>query len=154
TAIPVRSACFGAVFGVLGVVGVVVFAASLETLATTPRQYGRAWDFIVRDQGFDPLRPMCDTHTVGLAGDKRDVATVGGIGALAAVCDNDNQLSGRPVTIFGETQIRGAIEPSFIEGRAPRNATEVALGRGTMRALHVDLGDTVTGRTPTGTAVR
>jgi hypothetical protein len=146
TALPVRSACFGAIFGVLGVVAVLIFAASLDTLATTPRLYGRTWDFTVPDTAFNPVQTSCDAHTFG-------VSKIVGIAALAAVCDNDTQLNGRPVTIWGVTPVRGAIDPQIIAGRAPDEANEVALGAKTMHALRVDLGDTIEGRTPQGGTV-
>jgi hypothetical protein len=49
TAVPVRSAIVGAVFGVFGVIAVVVFATSLNRLVTTPRRYGWTWDVAATD---------------------------------------------------------------------------------------------------------
>src|SRR5207248_3005970 len=98
TAVPARSACFGAVVGVLGVVAAVVFAASVDTLVTTPRLSGRTWDFTVRDTTFNPTQSRCDANSLR-------VSDIVGVGAIAAVCDNDNQLSGRPVTIWGVTPV-------------------------------------------------
>src|SRR4029077_13566808 len=43
--VPVRSAIFGAVFGVVGIVVVVMFASSLDRLVATPARYGWTWDF-------------------------------------------------------------------------------------------------------------
>jgi ABC-type lipoprotein release transport system permease subunit len=137
-AVPVRSACFGAVFGVLGVVAVLVFAASLNQLVTTPKQYGSTWDFITADSGFNPATPHCGTENFGMT-------AIAGIGALAAICDNDIQLDGRPVTAWGITPVRGTITPTIINGRAPHNAGEVALGAKTLNALHKHIGESVQG---------
>jgi hypothetical protein len=53
TSIPIRYAYFGAIFGVLGVVAVLVFATSLNHLDTTPRFSGYTWDFSAVDNGSD-----------------------------------------------------------------------------------------------------
>lgn len=144
TAVPVRSACFGATFGVLGIVAVLVFGASLHRLVTTPGQYGRTWDFTVPNSSFNPTTPDCATESFGMT-------KVAGIGALAAICDNDVQLDGRPVTAWGITPVRGTITPTIIKGRAPRSAGEVALGAKTLDALGKHIGEPVHGRNPHGT---
>jgi len=137
-AVPVRSACFGAVLGVVGVVAVFVFAASLDQLATTPKQFGSTWDFSIADSAFTPTQPRCGSQDLGLA-------RVAGIGSIAAVCDNDVQLDGRPLTAWGITPVRGSIEPTIVRGRAPQTASEVALGDKTLNALRKNVGQTVQG---------
>src|SRR5581483_7300781 len=47
TAVPVRSAFFGAAFGVLGVVAILIFSSSLDHLAATPKLYGWTFDAVV-----------------------------------------------------------------------------------------------------------
>jgi ABC-type antimicrobial peptide transport system permease subunit len=140
-AVPVRSAYLGAVFGVLGVTAILVFAASLDHLVATPRLYGSTWDFQAEDTNF---RADCGTNDFGLA-------RVAGVGAVAAVCHNDIQLDGRPVTGWGFTSVRGTIEPEVVAGRAPRGPGEVALGAVTLSALRKTIGDSVQGRGPHGT---
>jgi hypothetical protein len=138
TAVPVRSAYLGATFGVLGLVAVLVFATSLDHLVATPRLYGWNWDFSSSDVNF---QNRCGRADFGLVREP-------GVTSVAAVCTNDVQLGGRPVTGFGFTELRGGIEPDVVAGRAPRNAREVALGSVTLHALGKSVGDTVTGRGP------
>ena len=147
TAVPVRSAYLGAVFGVLGVVAVLVFASSLDHLVATPRLFGSTWDFQARDTNFNPTptNDGCGRNAFGLT-------HVSGVGAVAAVCTNDIQLGGDPVTGWGFTPVRGTIEPEIIAGRTPRTSREVALGSVTLDALGKSVGDTVQGRGPRGTA--
>ena len=52
TAVPVRSAFLGAVFGVVGLTAVLVFASSLGHLDSSPRLYGWTWDFKAPDVTF------------------------------------------------------------------------------------------------------
>jgi ABC-type antimicrobial peptide transport system permease subunit len=147
TAVPVRSAYLGAVFGVLGVTAVLVFAASLDHLVATPRLFGSTWDFQARDTNFNPTSTDdgCGRGAFGLAREP-------GVGAVAAVCTDDIQLSGGPVTGWGFTPVRGTIEPEVVAGRTPRTSGEVALGSVTLDALGKRIGDTVQGRGPNGTA--
>jgi len=141
TAVPVRSAYLGAVFGVLGVTAILVFASSLDHLVATPRLYGSTWDFQTEDTRF---QSTCGNNDFGLA-------RVAGVGAVAAVCHNDIQIDGRPVTGSGFTPVRGSIEPEVVAGRAPRSPGEVALGAVTLRALGKNIGSLVQGRGPHGT---
>jgi ABC-type antimicrobial peptide transport system permease subunit len=143
TAVPVRSAYLGAVFGVLGVTAVLVFASSLDHLGATPRLYGSTWDFEAADTNFTDDPTACNQNDLGLT-------RVAGVGAVGAVCSNDLELGGRPITGWGFTPIRGTIGPEVVTGRAPRAPDEVALGATTLRALGKSLGDTVQARGPNG----
>ena len=146
TAVPVRSAYLGAVFGVVGVIAVLVFASSLGQLVVTPRLYGSTWDFQAADTNFNATvaNDNCGPKDFGLA-------HVSGVGAVAAVCEDDIQLGGHPVTGWAFTPVRGAIEPEIVAGRAPRGPGEVALGSQTLRTLGKGLGDSVLGQGPHGT---
>ena len=132
TSIPIRSAYFGATFGVLGVVAVLVFASSLNHLDTTPRFSGYTWDFSTVDNGSD----TCNANPVG-------ITRALGVTDLAGVCVQDIQLDGEPVSALAFHHIRGTIQPSIVKGRAPNSAHEVALGAKTLDALHKAIGDTV-----------
>jgi len=133
-AVPLRSAFFGAVCGVVAVVGVVVFGASLGSLAGTPRRYGASWDFATSDT---TSNAPCGSGNYGLARQP-------GISGLAEVCSQNVEIDGRPVAALAFTQITGQpFMPEMISGRAPANAHEVALGAKTLHALHKHVGDTV-----------
>jgi ABC-type antimicrobial peptide transport system permease subunit len=139
TAIPVRSAFLGAVFGVVGVTVVLVFASSLTHLSSSPQLYGWTWDFKAPD---DTFSPGCGAKDYGLG-------AVPGVVADAAVCYQTGlPIDGRPTTGWGFTQIHGSIEPEIVAGRAPRGPDEVALGAATLSALHKKVGDDVTVRGP------
>jgi hypothetical protein len=136
--VPVRSAIFGAVFGVLGVVAVLVFASSLDHLVTTPGQYGWTWDFaavIDNPSVFDPNTPL--VHEPGLA-------------AVAKVETANVQLDGRPVTAWAYTSLRGRIAPEIVTGRAPNSPDEIALGTATLDASGKTIGESVHGQGPDG----
>ncbi len=141
TAVPVRSAFLGAMFGVTGVIAVLVFAASLNHVVSTPRLYGWTWDFKAPDDSFTT---PCNRSDFGLG-------AVPGVADVAAVCYQDMQINGRPVVGWGFTQVRGTIDPEVVAGRAPRGPAEVALGAVTLRALDAHIGDVVHGTGPNET---
>ena len=133
-AVPVRSAFVGAIFGVLGVTAVVVFAASLTHLAATPRLYGWTFGFKAPD---DTFRNSCQTS------DDVGVGKVAGVGDVAAVCFAPITVDGRAATGWGVRPIRGTIDFEVLAGRMPRTSSEVDLGTTTLAALHKKIGDLV-----------
>ena len=110
SAVPVRSAYFGAVLGVLGVTAVLVFSASLDQLVTTPTRFGWTWGFATADTNFSNSAQGCGTSDLGLH-------RVEGVAAVAAVCIDGTQVDGRPVIGWGFTRLRGAISPGIVSGR-------------------------------------
>jgi ABC-type lipoprotein release transport system permease subunit len=137
-AVPLRSAFLGAIFGVLGVTAVVVFAAGLHHVSATPRLWGWTWNTAAETQ-----QGACDGNDAGLSRQP-------GVSAVAAVCYSTIDLGGRPTVAWGLTPITGTIGPEIIAGQTPRTPNEVALGAKTMRALHKKIGDTVDARGPHG----
>jgi FtsX-like permease family len=134
SAVPVRSAFFGAMFGVVGLTAVLVFATSLGHLGSSPRLYGWTWDFKAPDNTF--------TTDCGAA-DYR-LSEVPGVAAVTAVCYQLGvQINGRPTTGWGFTPVHGSIDPEIVTGRASSGPSEVALGAATLHALHKKIGDTV-----------
>jgi hypothetical protein len=134
SAVPVRSAMFGAAFGVVGLTALIVFASSLGQLASTPRLYGWTWDFKAPDLTF---MSKCGTDDFGLS-------AVSGVAADAAVCYQTGlPIDGRPTTGWGFTPLHGSIDPEVVAGTVPRGSSEVALGAATLRALGKKIGDTV-----------
>jgi hypothetical protein len=133
TAVPVRSAFVGAIFGVLGMVVVFMFASSLDHLVATPRLYGWTWDFaaVVDDVNvLDPGSPVVRER---------------GLAAVTALDTDNVQLDGRPVIVWGFTSLRGAIRPEIVAGRAPRARDEIALGAVSLQTLGKRIGQTVQG---------
>jgi putative ABC transport system permease protein len=136
-ALPVRSSLVGAAFGALVVVAVMVFAASLHHLVSTPAESGWTWDYIAFDSsartngGGD-----CDPVTT-------KVTEIPGITDVGAICNGSVEVDGRPVTAWGFSNVRGTIDPAVVEGRAPRADDEVTLGADTLAAVHRSIGDVV-----------
>ena len=133
--VPVRSAIFGAAFGILGVVAVLMFTSSLHHVETTPGQYGWTWDFAAVPD--DPSVVDAVVQTQGLA-------------AAAAVLTANVQLDGRPVTAWGFRSLRGTIGPEIVAGRPPNGPDEIALGAASLDELGKRIGDTVHGDGPDG----
>ncbi len=131
TAVPVRSAIFGATVAVAALVAATVFWTSLGRLLETPRLAGFAWNVFVAPN------------------DSKEAARVG------ATLDADPSVAGYSrggyinIRIGGEevfgiiTGGGGPASPVITDGRAPTRPGEIALGAATMRDQHVGLGDTV-----------
>jgi hypothetical protein len=113
TAVPVRSAFLGAASGILGVIGVLVLASSLNHLVTTPRLYGWTWDFSATDTISNAN--SCSRDDFGLLKEP-------GVGAVAAVCYGieNIQVDGHPLNGWSFTSLRGTIAPQVVAGRVPR----------------------------------
>ena len=138
TTVPVRSGMLGAVFGVLGVVAVLMFASSVHSLSATPAHYGWTWDFAA----------VPDAPSVFAAGSP--LLHERGLAAAAEVDTFNMQLDEHPVTGWGFTPVRGTINPEIIRGRTPQGPNEIALGDATLGALGKQIGDTVRGDGPDG----
>jgi hypothetical protein len=137
TKVPVRSAMFGAVVGVVGVVAVMVFAVSLDRVAGNAPRYGWTWGFAaVADQ------PR--------AVDRATVTREPGIAAAAHLTVVGLQVDGRPVTAWAIRPLERRISPEIVTGRAPRTAHELAVGEGTLGELGKGIGDTVRMQGPNG----
>src|SRR5205807_1179038 len=134
TSMPVRSTLVGAIIGLAALVTSFGFAASLGHLLHTPRLVG--WNF---------------SGTIGDDFDGEDAARVApilqkdrDIAEFSAGGGSTVQIRGRPLNILGEDQLKGAIEPIIVEGRAPKAVDELALGTRALRAIHARVGDVVT----------
>ncbi len=136
-ALPVRSSLVGATFGVLVVVAVLVFSAGLRNLVDTPARYGWTWDLVGYDSNADaPPGRDCGPVNTSLTDDPK-------FSAVATVCTSYIEIAGRGVTGWGFGDITGSVRPEIVEGRAPRNIHEVALGADTLAAAHRSIGDRV-----------
>ena len=135
-ALPVRSSLIGATFGILVVIAVLVFSASLDHLVSTPSAYGWTWDTTVGDTQAQQTGSDCSPITTRLASERV-------VSAVASICSSSVEIEGRPVPGWGFGQIRGRIEPRLADGRAPATTTEVALGADTLAAAGRSVGDRV-----------
>ena len=142
SAVPVRSAFGGAVFGVAGITIALVFAASLSHLVETPHLYGWTWDVKAE---VPTANPCVDAKDYGLG-------QAAGVDAVGVVCTtfNDFELDGRALTGWGFRSLHGTIEPEIVAGRAPSGPREMAIGSVTMNAIGKNIGDTVTAHGPKG----
>ncbi len=135
SAVPIRSAFAGAVAGIAGITAVLVFAAGLGHLESTPKLYG--WTFDVKTEvGTKPGVPCADRDDHGLA-------DAPGVAAISVACVQGVEVDGHPVSAWAIQSLRGAIGPEVVAGRAPRSASEIALGSVTLDATKKRLGDTV-----------
>ena len=129
TAVPVRSAIFGATLGVAALTASLVFAASLGHLLDTPRLSGFTWD--------------------------ADMVVGGQQAKAAAALRADPKIAGYtrggffnvrigPVKLIALVLSRPGPARAVIPGGVPPAAgDEVALGASTMRAAHTAIGRTV-----------
>jgi ABC-type lipoprotein release transport system permease subunit len=135
-ALPVRSSLVGAMFGILVIVAVLVFSASLQHLVSTPGAYGWTWDTTAGDLSIKAPDNDCGPIKTVLV-DEPVVSDV------AAVCTSAVTIDGRPIAAWGFQRLRGEIDPLIVEGRAPRARDEVALGRETLDLAGVEVGDRI-----------
>ncbi|MEX1008510.1 MAG: hypothetical protein WD271_11770, partial [Acidimicrobiia bacterium] len=129
TAVPVRAALLGTAAGVLGVTAALVFATSLDRLVTTPSRYGWNWDVVTGGPRLQ-ARDLVESPDIGAVG-------------VATFTRTNVKLDGEPIAAVGFRSIRGSASLTIVDGRAPRTATEVALGGDTLAHYGVDLGDRV-----------
>jgi FtsX-like permease family len=129
TAVPVRSAIFGATLGVAALTASLVFAASLGHLLTTPRLSGFTWDAFVSVESGLPRAAAALRADPKIAGYTR--------GGFAGV--RIGQVKVMALVLGGS----GPARPVITAGVAPAAGDEVALGASTMRAAHTAIGRTV-----------
>jgi hypothetical protein len=129
TAVPVRSAIFGATLGVAGLTASLVLAASIGHLLNTPRLAGFSWDAFVSVEGGLPKAAAALRADPKIAGYTRGGFTGVRIGQLRLMA----------LVLYGS----GPARPVITAGVAPRASDEVALGASTMREAHTAIGRTV-----------
>jgi hypothetical protein len=129
TAVPVRSAIFGATLGVAALTASLVLAASLGHLLTTPRLAGFTWDAFVSVEGGLPKAAAALRADPKVASYTRGGFTGVRIGQLRVMA----LVLGRP----------GPARPVITAGVAPTANDEIALGGATMRGVHTVIDRTV-----------
>ncbi len=129
TAVPVRSAIFGATLGAAALTASLVFAARLGHLLSTPRLSGFTWDAFVSADGGLPRA------AAALRADRRIAGyTRGGFIGVRA---------GRVQAMALITGGSGPARPVITAGVPPAAGDEVALGASTLRAARTAIGRTV-----------
>jgi hypothetical protein len=141
TRVAVRPALIGAMVGVLGITTALTINHGLNDALAHPGRAGVTWDATVTpDQRdltksgikqplLDRVRAFADVDAASLA--DRELLPVNHVGVPAFML--------RPIG----TSHGGPIEITLTSGRAPRGASEGAIGPATARELHVGVGDTV-----------
>lgn len=130
--VPVRTTLAAAIVAVCVGVTALVFAASLQHLLDTPRLFGRTWDFEIAGGG-----PALGHDFV------QRLKSDPGIAAVAVGTIGPVELEGRTTTADAMDDVKGAVVPTVLSGRAPRAPDEVLVGHLAARRLGLALGDTV-----------
>ena len=133
TAFAVRSAFLGVAFGVMGLVGVVVFVASVDELVSSPARYGAPFDGFVSgfsgnilEEGGDAL--LEDPRVEGVA--------ALGSGGLA-------RIDGVEVNTIAVESLKGDMGLTMLAGHPPDGGAEVVLGADTLDDADAGVGDEI-----------
>lgn len=129
TAVPVRSAIFGATLGVAALTASLVFAACLGHLLDTPRLSGFTWDAFVSVDSQHGKAAAALRVDPKIAGYTRGGFTGVRIGPVKVMA-----------LVLGRS---GPARPVIAAGVPPTASDEVALGAATMRDVHTAIGRTV-----------
>jgi hypothetical protein len=135
----------GAVVGVMALVAGCGYVAAVRHLESTPAAYG--WTFDVNGGGGSDVEEALKLR------DKVLQNPVVGDVALTRVVGHV-LIGGTSMVAYGFEPVRGAIDPTVIDGRPPRSSDEIVLATKTSSQLHRGVGDTVTARGDDGSSVR
>ena len=138
TAVPVRSAMIGAAFGIVGVVAVLMFSASVDQVAATPLRYGWNWNFA--------MTPA----ELSVTGAASPVLRVPGVAAMTEVDTVGANSTGIQRSHGDSDRYADRSAPRSSRATHPEGPGEIALGRSTLRELHKHVGDTVHADGPDG----
>ncbi len=142
SAIPVHSAIIGFTLGIGLLVATLGFGSSLSHLLNTPSLYGWTWDV---KSGAPALPDIGQLLNPALLADENIQDASGGTVIQA---DLDQQR----VDVLAVNRVKGSIDPAVTEGREPLKKGELLVGRKTMEAMGVGIGDSVTARVGSRTA--
>ena len=134
TAVPVLPAIIGVIVGVLGVAGVLTFRAGLDRAISDPQLYGQQFQVGTSTTPDQPLPPAA----LDAARNDTDIAVLTRSYITVAA------VNGRPVTLFTSDALKGDVDITTLQGRAPLAANEIVLAPADAKALHVHVGDAVT----------
>jgi hypothetical protein len=111
--LPVRSSVAGATFGVLVVVAVLVFGASLRHVVDTPAVYGWTWDLVVTDAEAREASRLVRVDT--------RLTELEAVQAVLSVCNVEVQVADTRSPVGGSPTSRASVRPSSRVGRQPRS---------------------------------
>jgi putative ABC transport system permease protein len=139
TAVPVRTATFGAAISLVAVAASLVFGASLDRLVARPALSGWAWDAVMFPDTQDRKLVPIETHRLAEFLDKDPAVSGYSVGTLI----NGKVGSFRGLLIEALDPRKGHITPALIEGRLPVGQDEIALGTDTMHDARASIGSVV-----------
>jgi putative ABC transport system permease protein len=133
TAVPVRSSLIATTAAVAAVVAAGVFGASFIRLTSTPHRYGQNWSEQLNLQ-FGGI-PAAEVRAA--------LAAQPGVTGYAAGDYGQVSIGGQAIPAIGLDALHGRGFLTLLAGRAPASGAEIALGEGTLRSLHLRLGQSV-----------
>lgn len=131
SAVPVRSVLGGVVASMVAVIAVFSFGPSLDKLLSEPPAYGWTWDVTV----FGGEDTEVVTEQIAGLRDHPDVAD------LAVMAIRTATVGDEGLQLIGVRHERGLIDPTVLEGRAPRAHDEIALGAEALERHGLAIGD-------------
>ena len=128
----VRSALGGVTFGTVGVIAVVVFAASVDALVVSPDRYGAPFDAIVSGFSGDVLAQGGD-----------DLSADPDIEGLGVLTTGLVRIGQDEVNSHAFQGVKGNIALTILDGRAPTGRGEVVLGDSTLDDADAKVGESI-----------
>ena len=122
----------------LGIVGALAFAASEDRLASDPDLWGWTFDAVVGDGNDEGALERAE-ETLADNPMVESYAARTGVDSITLTAEGTSFDAGASALI----DLEGTIEPSLLEGVAPRADDEIALGGATARRLGVSVGDEI-----------
>jgi hypothetical protein len=133
TAVPARSSLIATTAAVAAVIAAGVFGASFIRLTSTPHRYGQNWSEQLNLQ-FGAI-PAAEVRAA--------LAAQPGVTGYAAGDYGQVSIGGQAIPAIGLDALHGRGFLTLLAGRAPATGAQIALGEGTLRSLHLRLGQRV-----------
>jgi ABC-type lipoprotein release transport system permease subunit len=131
-----RASAVGLAAIVAALATTLTFSGALAHFVGTPSAYGWQWHAQLGGAGFPDLG---DGFVTGLRRNEQlDAVSVGTIGTI--------EVEGRAVSALAVDPVVGSLEPSLLDGDAPRGPGEIVLGTRTLRSIGARVGDLVSVR--------
>ena len=127
-----RFAVIAAVAGVVAIFGALTLVGGIDGVEAHPERTGARWDLVVTGVG-----PMSDEDAAAT------IVADPGIAAAAIAPRIATHVGGFDVPLYALRPIKGSLNFTVVQGRAPRADDEIALGPATMRLLKARVGDTI-----------